>query len=130
MIFDFLFYYLFKLFKLFKSDDDIASFKSIIVLSCIGYLNVMSLILLVKASEFVTIQGLEIINIVFLCLSVFTLFYFIYGYKNKYKERVQKVETSFKKQKIIFALISLIYVILSFSLPFIFGIYYNVSLLD
>ncbi|PKL79177.1 MAG: hypothetical protein CVV25_08900 [Ignavibacteriae bacterium HGW-Ignavibacteriae-4] len=130
MIFDYLFYYIFKFFKLFKSDDDMASFKSIIVLSIVAYTNVMLLLLIIRAFDLIMIPIIGTIETVVLVSLPFSVLYFIYGYKKKYKDMVKKIEAASKKQKIIFAIISLIYVILSFSLPFIFGNYYKVSLLS
>ncbi len=128
MIYDYLFYYLFKLFKLFKSDD--SYFNAVLILSIVAFTNIMLLILFIKAFDLVFIPIVGIIETVVLVSLPFSVLYFIYGYKKKYKDRVKKVEAASKKQKIMFAIISLIYVILSFSLPFIFGNYYNVSLLN
>lgn len=130
MIYDYLFYYLFKFFKLFKSEDDMASYKAIIVLSIVAFTNIMLLLLFIKAFDLVFVPIVGIIETVILVTLPFSVLYFIYGYKEKYKIRIKKVESVSNKQKIMFAIISLIYVILSFSLPFIFGNYYSVSLLN
>lgn len=128
MIYDYLFYYLFKLFKLFKSDD--GYFNAVLVLSIIAFTNIMLLLLFLKAFDLVFVPIVGIIETVILVTLPFSVLYFIYGYKEKYKIRIKEVESASKKQKIMFAIISLIYVILSFSLPFIFGNYYSVSLLN
>jgi hypothetical protein len=107
-----------------------ASFKSIIVLSIVAYTNVMLLLLIIRAFDLIMIPIIGTIETVVLVSLPFSVLYFIYGYKKKYKDMVKKIEAASKKQKIIFAIISLIYVILSFSLPFIFGNYYKVSLLS
>lgn len=90
----------------------------------------MLLLLFIKAFDLVFVPVVGIIETVILVTLPFSVLYFIYGYKEKYKIRIKKVESASKKQKIMFAIISLIYVILSFSLPFIFGNYYSVSLLN
>jgi len=128
MIYDYLFYYLFKLFKLFKSDD--GYFNAVLVLSIVAFTNIMLLLLVIKAFDLVFVPIVGIIETVILVTLPFSVLYFIYGYKEKYKIRIKKVESASKKQKIMFAIFSLIYVILSFSLPFIFGNYYSVSLLN
>jgi len=128
MIYDYLFYYLFKLFKLFKSDD--GYFNAVLVLSIVAFTNIMLLLLVIKAFDLVFVPIVGIIETVILVTLPFSVLYFIYGYKEKYKIRIKKVESESNKQKIMFAIISLIYVILSFSSPFIFGNYYSVSLLN
>ncbi len=128
MIYDYLFYYIFKFFKLIKSDDDTASFKAIMVLTFIAYFNIMILILLLKLSGILKIEIFEIIHIVFLSLLMLSLFYFNYGYKNKYKPKLLLIESTTSKQKLKYVIFSLIFVIISFVLPFVLGIYFKVSM--
>ena len=128
MIYDYLFYYIFKFFKLIKNDDDTAAFKVILILSIIAYTNIMILILLVKLSEIVTIQRLEIIHIIVLCLFVLSLLYYRLGYKNKYQLKLKLIERLSTEQKLKYAVLSLIYIAISFILPFVLGIYFGVSM--
>lgn len=129
MIYNYLFYYLRKFFKLVKSDD-YKYFDAIAIMSVIIYLNVMSFLLIVKAFDFVVIPSIGILETVFIFALIFSFLYFRYGYKNKYKIRVNLIENSTQKQKKAYIILTLIYLILSLLLPFLIGDYFNISLLN
>ena len=95
MIYDYLFYYLFKLFKLFKSDD--GYFNAVLVLSIVAFTNIMLLLLFIKAFDLIFVPIVGIIETVILVTLPFSVLYFIYGYKEKYKIRIKEVESASKK---------------------------------